>query len=546
MANKTQTIRIESILGGHAPMSHFAAPDQFKTSLGIDPSLPTDDDLNGINGSLPSGLLRPMSAYNATGTITSAPMWIDGNPKEEGTIYVYDAAGSVHTVNDSVTTLTGLGDLNDGGSANGNGMAYYDNYMYFARSTTIARYGPLNGAPSFTDDYWVGTLGKTALSNTTYPVDFDYTVSYPNHVLHRHSDGKLYVADVVDNQGTLHYIKTAKTTVEGDTDNGSTYDALNVGYGLWPVAMESLGSVLVISFIELAKASSSRTLKTKRAKIAFWDTTSQDVNQITWEEYPDQMATALKNVNGVLHIAGGNQYTQGFRVTKYIGGSTFEDEAFIETGQPPFPGAIDGSGQRLVFGSWTQTPESAGCVYSIGLQKGISTGLFNIISVWGQNRDGNYTTSPIVTALKLIDSSFGTLLQNFPVVGHYTNISDGGAVSGVGAYNAPSVWISQTFRIGQNFKITKLSIPLVAPNNFNMAAASLDITPTITVDGGQTEVAFPVINTTNYLATTKRVVIQPTGLTGQYEFSLKLRWYGGTVVLSVGLPITIEYELIDD
>jgi hypothetical protein len=37
---KTQTIVIDSILGGTSPTSHYAGKNQFRASIGIDPSFP--------------------------------------------------------------------------------------------------------------------------------------------------------------------------------------------------------------------------------------------------------------------------------------------------------------------------------------------------------------------------------------------------------------------------------------------------------------------------------------------------------------------------
>lgn len=544
MAENKFTIKINSILGGHAPTTHFSREDQFKTSLGIDPSFTIDDNGPGsIGGTLPSGLLRPVNTYNV-GTTFASPRWIKGNPKEEGTLYVYDTGGSVYTVNDTLTTLTGLGDLNDGGIAQGNGMEYYDNYMYFARATTVARYGPLNGTAAFTDDYWVSSIGQTALTNTQYPVDFDFTEEYPNHVLHRHSDGKLYIADVVGNQGTLHYIQTSKTTAEGDTNNGSTFDAVNVGFGLWPTAMESYGSDLAIAFIEIARASSIRTFKSTRSKIAFWDTTSANVNKITWVEFPDQMITALKNVNGILYVVSGNQYTDGFRVSRFIGGYSIEEVAYFETGQPAFPGALDGVSSRLYFGSWTNYPERAGCVYSLGLQKAsLGAGVFNTVSVYGVNGDSTYTKAEVlVTALNVADSSTASFLDNLPILG----ISTGGvsysavaAITNTEYGNSPSVWWSRMLNIGQPFKITKIRIPLA-----QRVADGMTVTPKIYLDEGVDTQTLEPINWTNY-PNKKNIVIEPTNLVGDHNFWLELRWTG-SVLCTVGLPITIEYELIDD
>ncbi len=158
-------------------MSYFARGDQFKASLGIDPALPavnnTDARVAAI-GVLASGLIRPAAyaeiAASSSTTMAGSPMWLIQNPKNQYT-YVYDSVGSVYQIGAGyIGEMTQLGDLSDGGNAKGNGGEYYDNYAYFARNTTIARYGPLDGTPTMIKDYWGGTLGLTPLSDTTYPL----------------------------------------------------------------------------------------------------------------------------------------------------------------------------------------------------------------------------------------------------------------------------------------------------------------------------------------------------------------------------------------
>jgi len=61
MDKETRTIRIESILGGHSPTTHFGGAGQFRASLGIDPAQPIDD-ADGVFSTIGSGLLRPAAA----------------------------------------------------------------------------------------------------------------------------------------------------------------------------------------------------------------------------------------------------------------------------------------------------------------------------------------------------------------------------------------------------------------------------------------------------------------------------------------------------
>ena len=547
-------IRIESILGGHAPTTHFAASNQFRSSLGIDPGLPYEDDFtaNGsgnTNAMGSSGLLRPVSCKTVTGGSTSAsmgiPLWIKDQPKTTTSGYfMYDQQGSAYAINFSTLAVTDLGDLNDGGTAGGNGMEYYDNYMYFARSTTIARYGPLNyGGATWTDDYWVTTLSKTALTNTFYHYDALSSISYPNHVLHRHSDGRLYIADVVDGKGTIHYIQTTKTGNEGDTDNGSTYNKLQVGYGLLPVAMESYGSDLAIAFVE---GDDDGLLM--RAKVAFWDTTSQNVNKITWVEFPDTLITALKNINGVLYVISGEYLRGGFRISRFVGGYTFEEVWMSENGIPCFPGAIDGDGKRLLFGSYTNTPEFAASVYSLGLKKSsLSNGIF---SIYRHTEDDES-----ITALKAIRAQQPTdmfsIIQNDLLVGSGSGANDGTVSasepgnSADGYQYAPSVWWSQIYRIGQPFKITAIKIPLATPISTNHT-----ITAKVYLDNNKqfSPYTLTTINNTNFSGK-QRVVLRNDNagdaILGQNHFWIELKWTGAAL-MTVELPITIEYELIDD
>lgn len=526
-------IRIESILGGHAPTTHFAGADQFRASLGIDPSQPISDSIGPLT-TTSCGLLRPTSASDlSAGTVIhNPPMFMESNPKD-GNIFVYDAGGSVYTVDVNFTAVTGLGDLNDEQTASGNGLAYYDNYIYFACNTTVARYGPLNGSPAFTDNYWVSTLGKTRLSdNTSYPTDSGSgSVKYPNHVLHRHSDGKLYIADIVDNKGTIHYIATTKTTVEGDTDNGSSYNKIQVGYGLWPTCMESYGSDLVIAFYEGSGAGVSQT----RAKVAFWDTISTNVNKITWVEFPDPYISAIKNIDGVLYVASGRVRSDGFRVSRFIGGYTFEEVAFFGTGAMPFPDAMDGASSQLIFGTFTDTPTTAGCLFSKGLSKAsLGDGIFNI------HRVSSSESSAIVTSLYLQDNWNIAFLA--PTVGWATG-DNGTSHNGIdyksGYGNSENLWWSQVYRIGQRFKITKVTIPLAT-----FISSSRSLVPTIYFDNGNTSQSLATINNTNY-PSKDHIVQRPENFVGNHDFFLELKWTG-TANMTVCLPITIEYELLDD
>jgi hypothetical protein len=459
------------------------------------------------------------------------------------TVYVLDARGSTYTYAQGEGTYTALDDKGLT-SGSGNGMEYYDNYMYIATNTNIVRYGPLDGTPTFTGNYWTGTLALTALENNSYPfvlLPSGTSISLPNHYMHRHSDGKLYIADVVGNQGYLHYIKTTKTTVEGDTNNGSTYQALRFGYGLVPICMESLGSILVTALYERDSTASTNNIgirgQTTRAKIAFWDTLSQNFNSITWVEFPDGLITAMKNVNGTLYVfSAPAEKNTGFRVSRYVGGSTFEEVWSSEDGLAPFPGAVDGVSSRLVFGSNTFIPKSTGCIFSLGLSaNGISNGIFCPFST-------SVSGDLMVTSLILPTFSGRGKGWDYPVFGS-SDFSSAFELEGFGvggSSNMNATWWSQLYRIGQRFKITKIRIPLAEP-----LLSTSSITPTIyTDDGFGTSYAQTAITQANF-GTQRTIVIHPTNVTGESNFWLELDW-GNEYQHTVSLPITIEYELIPE
>jgi hypothetical protein len=536
------TIRIDSVLGGHSPSTHYASSGQYRASLGIDPAQPMDD-ADSIYSTMASGLIRPAASekYSST-TLTTTPLFMKTNPKD-ALIYVYGANSSIYTVDAGLTTVTALNDRGWLDGSKGNGCAYYDNYMYFATNDDILRYGPLNGAPGFSLDanmsYWQTTLGLTALADTAYPKTFKNNLQIPNHPMCRHSDGRLYIGDVVGNTGSISFIQTTTTAVEGDTDDGSTYDHINVGYGLWPTAIESYGADLAIAFYE----GSDGALRQPRAKIAFWDTTSTNVNKITWKEFPDTLITAMKNVNGVLYVVSGNVDNQGFRVSQFVGGYTFQEVFYSETGEPCLPGAIDGVLNRVMVGNYTTVPESDGCVYSVGLQKErLGAGVFNVMRATGGD------SSTCVTSVLVADNvAFGYYA---PTIGWSqagdgsTGVSYGLDKQGVAYNNAPSNWWSQLYRVGEHFKITQIRIPFA-----QAVAANMTLTPKIYTDNGAgITYTLKEVNNTDYSG--KRYVVYRSDstsneLTGRNNFWLELKWTG-SALLTVELPIIITFETVRD
>lgn len=548
---RTFKLEISSILGGETPVAYTAAKDQYLPSLGINPFAKVRD--NGVGSYLfpfniqTSGIIRPSNNQPmANNPIAHWPTWIDLEPKASN-FYVYDSVGSAYSNNIQNNTVTALNDAGTLSSSSGNGMTYYDNYMYFATNTDITRFGPLNGAAGFVPNYWTSTLGKAALTNTTYPNVGAGSFLLPNHFLHRHSDGKLYIADVVGNQGTLHVISTTKTTVEGDTDAGSKASALTFGYGLWPTAIETYGSNIVVGLYE-----GGTSVGSKRAKIAFWDTTSQSFTSITFPEFPDALITAIKNVDGVLYIVSSNPFQRGYRITQYIGGSSFQEVDFVDGGSTPLPGAIDGnSGQLLVATSllYDSVSGDTPCIISYGRPRsGMKSGRFNIIR--GKNNSGSS-----YTAFKVIPVATGSTVQfQSYYAGWGTTLTPTTANNGIDfdATNAdfsvyPSRWRSQIFKFASPFKITKVRAPLIcntgSVNQVMGKNAVVDLN--YIIDNEQR-----VINVTGAISSTtvnqyNVLNHRPTEVTGGQNMFIEFAWTG-TDYVGIGLPIMIEGEIFDD
>jgi len=251
------------------------------------------------------------------------------------------------------------------------------------------------------------------------------------------------------------------------------------------------------------------------------------------------MITALKNINGVLYVASGNTSAGGFRVSRFIGGYSFEEVAYSETGAAPYPGAIDGEGTRVLFGSQSDVPTSAPSIYAYNLQKpGLSRGLFN---VFRGTSDANATVSSLI-----IDKYRGGDGNSFrtPLVGWHT-ITAGGS-SGIDTADttldyssANQIWWSQTYRIGQPFKITKLRMPLAQTLDTGMT-----VTPKIYIDSGAGSDTLTPITSASYGTGRQTIVQRPQNLVGDNDFWLEVKWAGASLC-TFALPITIEYELLD-
>lgn len=525
-------IKIESVLGGRSSLNSFGKQGQFRDSLAIDPDL---EETTGSNR--PSGLLVPvpsvaLSAANGTG-IDDEILWMNTTPKDDD-VHLLGQSGKIYTIRLATHLIS---DLNNGAalsSSSGNGAAYYDNYQYYAKNTDIARRGPLNGSLTIVQTYWTSSLSMTALGNgVTYPSPKIGTTKYPNHPMHLHVDDKLYIGDVAaagtpNGKGLIHFIKTKKTTTEGDTNNGSTYNALDLGLGIWPTAIASYGVDLAVAGYE--GDTSVGNTRGRKATIFFWDTISSSFNKEV--ELPDPFCSALKNVNGVLYTFSGNPGDLGVRICRFIGGYTYEEVAYLEDSQLPFQGAVDHLMNRILFGGFSSSMGNYGCLYALGSKISSVSGkaLFNIMRTSTPSGTGVTVTSVIVP-------------ENTDFVNptYYIGWRDGneyGIDRNATTYGVAE-WQSEVFRIGKEFEITKIKIPLA-----QAVAANMTVAVKVVTDNGSTSTTVATINSTNFSASERFITLHPS-VFGKHDFYLQLNW-SGSALLSIGLPIEVNVETNDD
>ena len=522
-------VKIENIVGGMSPVQNFGAASQFDSSIGIDPDMPTTDSSVRM-----SGMLRPtaMTKFSST-NVTNTPLWFLTNPKND-LVYAYMSDGKVTSYNSSLSGETLVATL---ASSSGNGALYYDNYLYFATNTDIARYGPLNGAPVMTTNYWTSTLGLAALTNTTYPTINGILI--PNHILHYHaSSNKLYFANVVGGKTTISFISTTKTTVEGDTNNGATSNKFtSTPYGYLPTCMANYGSDIAIGCIQ-----GTSNITTQRSSvILFWDGSSAAATKTISVEIPDMYITAMKNVNGSLYAWTGNS-VGGCRLIKFQGGYSWTEVAYFEESFPPLHGATDHDLNRIIFAGNTTYPEASASVWAVGSRKAIvnasSPGGLPIHNIL---RTTSVGATPMVTALRYVTQSSNAIKQ--PIVGWKDASSQGidKITTGGGGVNQANVWRSQIFRVGKKFSLNRIRIPLTSP-----VVSGTIITATFYIDELTASQSLGnIINFTNYVNGEKNIAQRMNNVKGNHSFMLELRWTG-TILTGVALPITIHGEVLTD
>lgn len=522
---------IETISGGISQTYYEQSLDTFSGSLGIDPDLNPSSAIPKTSGVImPSQYSKFSASY-----LDDAPMWIVSQPKTVNS-YVYSLDGKLNSFDGDIAMRatdeagTAFPITITGGA--GNGAVYYNNFLYLAEDADISQYGGLDQGASIavTANVWTGAkFGKTALTNTTYPSIRGSEM--PNHPMHLHTDNSVYIGDVLPTSGTtsgqgcLHRLKTNRTTIDGDTNDNSAYNVLDLPYGFYPTDIESFGTDLIIAAIQ----TTSNSINQGRSCLFLWDTVSDTFYKQIW--LPDPLVTALKTANGITYVFSGNA-DSGARISAYLGGEGVQELLFSDEGVSPFAGAVDAYGDRLVFGAFTTYPESSASVMAYGSKSSLIKKAWNNVV-----RTSSVGTNGLVTSLAYVQQFSGVSPRL--VVGWNDNSSQG--LDKVQAGTLSSFWRSNPINIGHKFSVLEVRIPLTGT-----VTTGVTVTPTIRVDDNITSYSLAAINDTNYSGK-KEIVYKTPQLTATGKFNLTLDLsFTGTVARGVIFPIEIIVDIHED
>lgn len=533
-----KTLTINQIFKGHSASQYFGAEGTINTSIAIDPDLPIiSTDVRTSGFAVPVG----SEPFGNAATIATDIVRILNNPKNTLT-YAVTSGGKLLSY--SVTQIgltTVLGSETSIGTVTGSAAVwaeYYNNYIYIFTPTDISRYGPLDNSPTLSNTIWTtvapltaagGGLGKVALTNTTYPSLRG--VSLPNHHAFVHGDGSMYFTDFKNGQGLIHRINTKLSGNEGVIDGTtapSLYNALDLPWGFYPTSVGPYGTSVLITGIY--------TIDTKvnqgRSAFVLWDPT----NTVSFYQgpvfLPDPLCTAQLNVNGIVHFWTGNAQN-GVRVSRYLGGESVREVVYQEEGLPPFPGAVDVLGNRIVWGGFSTNPTVGAVVWAYGSKDGrLPAGLHNVM------KTSSVGTTPIVTALKYVQQN-SNIAPKVVVAWRNESTRNIEQYSTTATLTSVLRWM---FNVGRKFEIKKISVPLGGA-----VAANTTITPTLYFDDLSSNKVLTVINNTNY-ASKRKIIYRGTELKDTVALNnmvLELAWTG-TNPLPVAFPIFIDIDIKED
>ena len=265
----------------------------------------------------------------------------------------------------------------------------------------------------------------------------------------------------------------------------------------------------------------------------FWDTTSPSFTRKVPISEP--LTTALSYQNGSLYGWSGS-LGGGVRFWRYAGGNSIQTLKYIEEGMPPFAGAVENYGNRVLWGAFTTYPDSSASVFAYGSKSDLfPRGLHNIArsTVTATSSNG------LVTALKNVQQN-GTFPKYVIGATDGTNYN----LDKQGTTYQTTFYRSPVFNIGSSFQVQNVSLRFAQAIGANMT-----LVPKLVFDNESTVSTGTTINSTNYSSSQRFIPLTSTnfdtGVSGKNNFYLELKW-SGTALLSVILPIEIEIEVLEN
>lgn len=137
-----QSLSIQDFSGGISPFDKVG----IKGSARFIKTLNLHEDPSRVT-------LMPAPAKVSGSTVTALVKWgVDTNPYATDR-YFYDASGNIYKETSGGTWSVDRAGATIANGAAGQGMEVFDNFVYYATSSTIGRKGYLNGTPAYADDF---------------------------------------------------------------------------------------------------------------------------------------------------------------------------------------------------------------------------------------------------------------------------------------------------------------------------------------------------------------------------------------------------------
>lgn len=530
-------VRITGIGGGRAEARFFPREGQFTSSAGFDP------DLTAGNERQASGLAVPSAYSKFSGSNVDAAVIAEITCPQTTKIYAVTSNGKLISYTASFGSETLIGTV---AGSNAGGATYYNNYIYIfgtgASKDDVSRYGPLDqgAGASLVDNVWKGaTLGsQAALTNTAYPAI--RLIKLPNHWGWVHVDNCLYFLDFKDGKGLVHRISTQKGTYEGDTNNTtvpSAYGVLDLPLGYYPTSVASYGTSVAVAASQTVDDVNG--LNQGSAGLFIWNPT----NEVSFDQFaafPDPVASALLSKYGRLYAFSGN-LLRGCRVAEYVGGTTFQQLAYVDDGAVPLAGAVEAVGQRVHWGSFCVEPVETACVWAVNSRtRTRANDVQNVVAVGTQA-----VADQLCTALKWVgqqsgdesDAQFAVAASSDSAKEIYRKVS-------AGANSISSVIDFPIVVVGSNFRIDRIRLPLGSAME---TGSSMELK--VLYDDGTSE-SSPLTVSQSVQPNASRVTFKTPQITGQGQNNFRLRVSMANVNASVptalAFPIDITLEVFDD